>query len=125
MAYVCLYLVNVKLLREFVQLISSFVHGLAIKQKSRKMVYVSSDGQLQSASDGWSLQRLKRTFWNFVDGFLLFFQTLLPVGNPRGNRYVTEYGRQQPSGGAVQRRIGRPGNVSGITAPPACGPSGG
>ena len=27
--------------------------------------------------------------------------------------------------GAVQRRIGRPGNVSGITAPPACGPSGG
>jgi len=26
--------------------------------------------------------------------------------------------------GTVQRRIGRPGNVSGIAAPPACGPSG-
>jgi len=89
------------------------------------MVFVSRDGQLVSESDGWSLQKLKRTFWNFVDGFLLFFQTLLPINaNPRGHRYVTEYGSSQRSGGSVQRRIGRPGNVSGIAAPP-CGAGGG
>lgn len=86
------------------------------------MVYISSSGQLQG-DQGWSLQKLKRTFWNFVDGFLLFFQTLIPINtiNPRGQRYVTQYG---PSGATTQRRIGRPGAVSGVAAPP-CAPGGG
>merc|ERR1712189_157957 len=37
-----------------------------------EMVYISSNGQVQD-SHGWSLQNVKRTFWNLIDGVLLFF----------------------------------------------------
>ncbi|XP_057376281.1 selenoprotein K-like [Daphnia carinata] len=87
------------------------------------MVYISAGGQVVQ-NDGWSIQKVKRTFWNFVDGVLLFFQTLIsPASNRRGSRYVTQYGAPGSSGRS-QRRIGRPGNVSGVAAPP-CGAGGG
>ncbi|KAK4002279.1 hypothetical protein OUZ56_004117 [Daphnia magna] len=88
------------------------------------MVYISAGGQVVQ-NDGWSIQKVKRTFWNFVDDlFYTSFQTLIsPASNRRGGRYVTQYGAPGSSGRS-QRQIGRPGNVSGVAAPP-CGTSGG
>merc|ERR1712189_114557 len=89
-----------------------------------EMVYISSNGQVQD-SHGWSLQNVKRTFWNFIDGVLLFFQTLvMPNSSRRGDRYVTSIGAPRSglyNNSRTERRIGRPATSCGVSAPPAMG----
>merc|ERR1711911_34147 len=89
-----------------------------------KMVYISSNGQVQD-SNSWSFQNIKRTFWNFIDGCLLFFQTLvMPNSSRRGDRYVTSIGAPRSglfNNSRTERRIGRPASCSGVAPPPAGG----
>merc|ERR1711911_29291 len=91
--------------------------------RAKKMVYISPDGRVEDPNT-WSIAKAKRIFWNFVDGVILFVQTLVnPNASRRGDRYVTQYGAPSSRSSGLyssntQRRIGRPGGVGGASPPP-------
>lgn len=83
------------------------------------MPYISSSGEIKE-NQPWGLSRLITVFWDILNFFYMFFQTLIPIGSDSSrstqNRNHRPGGPRPPGPPRSPRGIGRISD----NAPPPC-----